>query len=55
MRIPTRVAGETIQNYIEDSLALFHKSGGQIVDLPHTLGPNTGRTVARINIKDKII
>lgn len=55
MRIPTRVAGDTIQTYIDDSLELFHKAGGKIVDLPNTLGPNAGRTVARINFKDKII
>ena len=55
MRMPTRDAGDTIQTCIDDSLELFHKAGGRIVDLPNTLRPNGGHTVVQIKFKDKII
>jgi hypothetical protein len=55
MRIPTRVAGDTIQTYIDDTKVLFGKAGGEIIPLPNQIGPNAGRTVAQINLKDKKI
>jgi hypothetical protein len=54
MRIPTRVAGETIQKYVDDSMALFHKASGKVIRLDQ-IGPNAGKTVAQINFKNKII
>ena len=54
MRIPTRVAGETIQKYADDSMAMFRKAGGKVVPLDE-IGPNGGKTLARINFKDKVI
>lgn len=52
MRIPTRVARETIQDWVDETMEIFD---GKIIDLPDVVGPNNGRTLARINFKDKII
>jgi hypothetical protein len=54
MRIPTRVAGETIQKYIDESTELFRRAGGRFIDVDGP-GPNGGLTLAQINFKDKII
>jgi hypothetical protein len=54
IRIPTRVAGETIQKYIDESTELFRRADGRFIDVDGP-GPNGGLTLARINFKDKII